>query len=610
MCGIFAIISKTNTVKEKLIKAIKYLEYRGYDSSGIALLKNQKIISCKAVGKIKNLEEKIQKMEDSNIGIIHTRWATHGGVTENNAHPHISYNNNIAVVHNGIIENYKELKIKLLENNYVFNGQTDSEIISNLIDFHYSKHKDFEKAFFETLKEIQGSYGIAVICKDQNKILIAKENSPVLLGITENNEYYATSSAIALSGLTNKIIQLEDGEKVILSMDNYQIYNKNNEKINKTIEEINLDEINTDKQNFEHFMLKEIFEQPEVIQKTIKEYIHNNEIILPKFNFDLKNVEYLNMIACGTSYYACFVAKYFIEELANIIVNIEIASEFKYKTNYFPKNGVTIVVSQSGETADTIAALKLCKENKQKIIGVVNVIHSNIASLSDVILKTLAGPEIGVASTKAFTAQISILYLFALQLAKEQNKIDQKKFIEKLEDFKNSKNLMQDSLNKDNLLQIQNISKELANVNNLLYIGRNIFYPLALESALKMKEITYIPTQAVAAGELKHGPIALIDKNTYIIIFNNSNLLHEKNSSSIEEIAARNGKIVLISDEKGSNNLSDKIYKLIKTSFSNDRFQILISCIPIMQLLAYYTALYKGLDIDKPRNLAKSVTVE
>ena len=607
MCGIVSIISKNKNVKNDLIKCLKQLEYRGYDSAGIALLKDNKILSCKAVGKVKNLEDKLQGFEDSNIGIVHTRWATHGGVNENNAHPHTSCDGAISLVHNGIIENYKELKAKLAENGFTCKGDTDSEVLSNLIAYNYSKIKNIQTAFFKSLSEVEGSYGVAMICKDDNRIFIAKNGSPILLGIAEDM-YLSASSAIAFSGITNKIIQLNDGEKATLSMDGYKIFDKDNKEIQKEVEEIKIDDINADKGNFDHFMLKEIFEQPEVLKRTIKEYIDGDKIVLPQFNFDVANIDFLTIVACGTSYYAGCVAKYFIEELTGIFVNVDIASEFRYRTNPLPTNGVAMFISQSGETADTIAALKLCKEQNQYIMSLVNVIHSNIANLSDVVLKTVAGVEVGVASTKAFTAQVSILYLLALEIARQKGKLSQQEFIEKLNNFKNSYKVLEEATKEQK--NIQEIANELSKTNHILYIGRDIYYPLALEGALKIKEISYIPTQGIASGELKHGPIALIDKNTFVVALTNSKLLFDKNASSIEEISARNGKIILLSDKDGAAKLQDKVYKIIETPKANDKFQVLLSCIPAIQLLAYYTALNKGLDIDKPRNLAKSVTVE
>ena len=609
MCGIVAIINKKEKVKSKLLNAIKHLEYRGYDSSGVAILDNKKFEICKTVGKVKNLEEKIDSIGDGNIGIVHTRWATHGGVVEDNAHPHNSYDNKISLVHNGIIENYKELKDKLLEEGYKFKGDTDSEVLVNVMAYNYSKSKDIEKAFFETLKQVEGSYGLAMMCVDSEKIFVAKLGSPILLGVGEDC-FMAGSSLMAFSGITNKIIQLQDGEKAILSFDGYKIYDYNDKEIKKNIETVEMNEMTADKGKYEHFMLKEIYEQPDAIKRTLGEYIDGDKILLPAFDFPLKDIEYLTIVACGTSYYAGCVAKYFIEDLTGINVNVDIASEFIYRKAPLPKNGVALFISQSGETADTISALKYCKEHKQKIISIVNVFFSTIANLSNTVLKTFSGTEVGVASTKAFSNQVMVLYLLALQIAKEKNRLSLKEFERKLNAVKETPNVLKSALADENVNDVKEIAKELSKAEHLIYIGRGIYYPLTMEGALKIKEISYIHTQSVASGELKHGSIALIDKNTYVVALNNSNVLFDKNTSSIEQVIARNGKVILICDRDGIDKLENKVYKSIEIPYSQEEINIIMSVIPAIQLLAYYTALNKGLDIDKPRNLAKSVTVE
>ncbi|MDR2760779.1 MAG: glutamine--fructose-6-phosphate transaminase (isomerizing) [Rickettsiales bacterium] len=608
MCGIAGVVSKKGgKVKSVLIKLIKQLEYRGYDSCGILLLKDGQFLSRKTVGKVKDLEEKIGDLEDSNIGIAHTRWATHGVVNEENSHPHVSCHGNVALIHNGIIENYGKIKSKLSAENFIFMGQSDSEIFCNLFDYNFPKGGDFRKAFFKTLREAEGSYAIAVIHRDSNKIFVAKNKSPLFLGITKDSLLVA-SSVVAFSGITNRIVSLQDGEKAILSETGYKVFDKDDREIKKEEEEIEIDDGGITKGNYSHFMLKEIYEQPDVLKRTVKEYIDGDRIIFPKFNFDLGDTKFLTIVACGTSYYAGCVAKYFIEELADVFVNVEIASEFIYKNNPMPKNGLALFISQSGETADTIAALKYCKDKGQKIVGVVNVLQSAIAKMSDIALKTMAGIEIGVASTKAFTGQVSVLYLFALEMAKQNGNLSEKDFKEKLNDFKNSYQILEKTLGEKIVDNIKAISGEMAKANNLFYVGRNIFYPMALEGALKIKEVSYIATQGVASGELKHGPIALIDSSSFVVALNNSKILCEKNMSTIEEINARHGKIILICDKiKG---IDDKAHIQIETPAAENKFDILLSTIPVVQLLAFYTALNRGVDIDKPRNLAKSVTVE
>ncbi|MDR0572276.1 MAG: glutamine--fructose-6-phosphate transaminase (isomerizing) [Rickettsiales bacterium] len=610
MCGIVGLIAtnKDIRIKNTLVKSLKKLEYRGYDSAGVTLLKDNGFVVCKAVGKIKNLEEKLSSFDDSSIGIAHTRWATHGVVSENNAHPHISFHKNVIVAHNGIIENYAKIREKLIKEGYSFYGETDSEVLCNLLDYNFLVHGDFKQAFLKTLKEVEGSYGLVAISKETESIFVAKNKSPIFLGIGDGGLIVA-SSVVAFSGVTNKIISLQDGENAILKRNNqYEIFDKNHKEIAKKIEEIKVDDMDADKGSFEHFMLKEIHEQPEVLDRTIKEYVDGDSIILPKFNFNFKNIKFLTIVACGTSYYSGCVAKYFIEDLADVFVNVEIASEFIYKNNPMPENGLAVFISQSGETADTIAALKYCREKKQKIVGVVNVLQSAIANMSDIILKTLAGTEIGVASTKAFTGQVAILYLLALEIARQNGNIKKTEFKKKLDSFKSSSQVMKRVFNEKTIDSVKNISKEISKADHLLYIGRNIFYPIVLEGALKIKEISYIPAQAFASGELKHGPIALVDENTFVVILNNSKILCEKNISSIEEVAARHGKIILICDK--IDRIQDKAHTVIETPVEDDEFSILLTLIPIIQLLAYYTALAKGCDIDKPRNLAKSVTVE
>jgi glucosamine--fructose-6-phosphate aminotransferase (isomerizing) len=610
MCGIVGLITAGDDIgiKNVLIKSLKKLEYRGYDSAGITLLKDGKFATHKAVGKIKNLEEKLDDIDDSGIGIAHTRWATHGVVNKDNAHPHISFRKNVMIAHNGIIENYAKIKEKLLKEGYSFYGETDSEVLCNLLDRNFLLSGDFRQAFFKTLVEIEGSYGLVAICKEEESIFVAKNKSPIFLGVGDGKLIVA-SSVVAFSGVANKIISLQDGESAILKRGGeYEIFDKNFKETTKKIEEIKVDEMDADKGSFEHFMLKEIYEQPEVLKRTIKEYVEGNSIVFPRFNFDFKNVKFLTIVACGTSYYAGCVAKYFIEELANVFVNVEIASEFIYKNNPMPENGLAVFVSQSGETADTIAALKYCKGKKQRIIGVVNVLQSAIAGMSDIVLKTLAGTEIGVASTKAFTGQLAILYLLALEIARQNGSMLKSEFEKKLNNFKNSFQVMEKSFNTETVDSIKKVSGDMSKASHLLYIGRNIFYPIALEGALKIKEISYIPAQAFASGELKHGPIALVDENDFVVILNNTKVLCEKNISSMEEVAARHGKIILICDK--IEKIQNKVHAMIETPVESDRFSILLASIPIMQLLAYYTALAKGCDIDKPRNLAKSVTVE
>lgn len=612
MCGIFGIVSNGNVV-DKLIGGLKSLEYRGYDSAGIAIIKNNQLEIIKKVGKVSELEKAIPSGFESNIGIAHSRWATHGKPLEINAHPHNSCDGLVSVVHNGIIENYIELKKELIKLGYNFKSETDTEVISNLISYYLKTEKDNIKAFEKAIKKLNGSFGLAVIFANDNKNLYcARRGSPLLLGIGKN-ENYVSSGLSAFTGLTNKIITLEEDEFVIISNNDYRIFDKNGQKITKNIETISIDNINVDKGNFEHFMLKEIYEAPKVLNQTIKEYIDikNKKLLFPHFNFDLKNIKKINIISCGTSYYASFIAKYFIEDIAKIRVDIDIASEFRYKNPILSNDEISMFISQSGETADTIGALKLCRENGQKIISVVNVLQSNIAYNSDIVLKTLAGTEVGVASTKALIGQLAVLYIFALEIAISKNTINENEYEQYINDLLELPNIIENFLKEnDNIKNIKSIAKIVKDNNFFMFIGRNIYYPIALEGALKLKEISYIPCEGIAAGELKHGPIALIDKNTYIFAINPTSSLFEKTLSNIEEIVAREGKIILISDEKGIKELSGKITESIEIKANNNKMMSAIECLIPIQLMAYYIALERGNNIDKPRNLAKSVTVE
>lgn len=612
MCGIVGIVSEKSEVVKETIESLERLEYRGYDSSGITILKGGNFKTIKSVGKIKNLKEKIPSDFGSNVAIAHTRWATHGGVNEANAHPHTSCKDNITIVHNGIIENFNELKQKLLKDGYTFKSETDSEVIANLVSYYLESGKEIELAFKSAIDELKGSFGIVLIYKEEpDKLFFARNNSPLIAGVADGKNLIA-SSVVAFSNITDKIIQIFDGDYGVITGNQINIFDINGETKEFKIEKIKINDLKADKGDFPNFMLKEIYEQPDVLRRTIEEYVDvkKKEIYFPKFNFDLKNIDFLTIVACGTSYHAGCIAKYFIEELADVFVNVDIASEFRYRSNPLRDNELALFISQSGETADTLAALKYCKERKQNIISIVNVVQSAIANLSDVVLKTMAGVEVGVASTKAFTAQVSILYLLALEIAKERQKISIDDYHKKIEEFVNSVDVLEKSLSEENTKNIKNIAEELAKSDNIIYIGRDIFYPMALEGALKIKEISYIPTLGIASGELKHGTIALIDKNSFVVALNNSELLFDKNASSIEEIYARGGKIILICDDKKLDNLKNKCHKYVKTPDTKNKFEILLSSIIPLQLLAYYTSVAKGLDVDKPRNLAKSVTVE
>jgi len=611
MCGIFGIVSN-NEVVAGLVCGLKYLEYRGYDSAGVSVVDSKKLKTIRKVGKVSELEKAIANLKGT-IGIAHSRWATHGKPSEVNAHPHMSCDEIVSVVHNGIIENYKELREKLTRLGYNFKSETDTEVIPNLISYYSKKEKNHKNAVQKALKKLEGAFGIAVIFADDDKhIYCARRGSPLLLGIGKN-ENYVSSGLSAFTGLTNKIISLNEDDFAIISTDSYEIFDKDGKKVDREVETISIDNINVDKGEFAHFMLKEIYEEPKVVKQTIKEYvdIKNKKILFPHFDFDFGKMERLNIISCGTSYYASFIAKYFIENVAKIKVDIDIASEFRYKNPVLSKNEVSMFISQSGETADTIGALKLCKENGQKIISLVNVLQSNIAYLSDIVLKTLAGAEIGVASTKALTGQLVVLYLLGLEIAMAKKTITKLEYEKYIDDLIALPDILDKFLkNEKEIDNIKEIAKKVKEKNFFMFIGRGIYYPLALEGALKLKEISYIPCEGIAAGELKHGPIALIDKNTYVFAINPSGELFEKTSSNIEEIVAREGKVILITDGEGTKNLKDKFAEKIAVEENKNSMILAIECLLPIQLMAYYISLERGNNIDKPRNLAKSVTVE
>ncbi len=611
MCGIVGIISKNNVV-EKILEGLKKLEYRGYDSSGISLIHENKIKTIKKEGKIENLQKAIKKNKNfnSNIAIGHTRWATHGKPSEDNSHPHSSHN--ISVVHNGIIENHQDIKEKLIKAGVKFISQTDSEIIPHLISFYLKQHSDIKKAIFAALNDIDGAFALGITFKDNPDLLIgAKKGSPLIIGYNKDENYIA-SDYFALNSFTHNISYLQDGDVAFIAKDKVDIFDSKAKSITRKIQKIDKHLETTSKGKYEHFMLKEIFEQPKVVQDSINQYldVKNNQINLPNFPFDLNKFNKITIVACGTSYYAAMSAKYLIESLVKINVAIEIASEFRYRDIVFNEDNLMIFISQSGETADTIAALKFAKANKQKILSIVNVDQSTMTHLSDGVIRTVAGVEIGVASTKAFTAQLMVLILFAIKMAEIKNTINIKKKKELITSINKIPNYLDIALNKESLDTIKPIAKYLSKAKNILYIGRGISYPIALEGALKLKELTYIPTQGIASGELKHGTIALVDKNLPTIVIAPNNKLFEKSASNIQEISAREGKIILISDNEGINKLKNLAFKSIALPKSDDIIsELLLSAIPT-QLIAYYTALFKGNDVDQPRNLAKSVTVE
>lgn len=614
MCGIVGVIGSKNPI-QIIINGLKKLEYRGYDSAGIALIEKNQFKIIKEEGKIKKLESKIKpflkNFQSHEIAIGHTRWATHGKPSKENAHPHAS--SKICVVHNGIIENYQNLK-KTLGNNTKFYSETDTEVLPHLIEKNYLKNNDLKKSLINTCQQIHGTYALAVILKDHpDQIMVAKKGSPLVIGIGKDQNFIA-SDFYALADYTNKIIILEDEEFALISKNKIEIFDKEQKPINREPRIMESQKTSIGKDGFEHFMLKEIYEQPRVMEETIQGYLNltDSSIHLPNFNFDLKKINKITIIGCGTSYYAGLAGKYIIEELSGVEVEVDIASEFRYRKHPFRDDNLMIFISQSGETADTLACLKYAKKHDQKILSIVNVAHSSMAQLSDVVIRTLAGPEIGVASTKTYTAQITVLSIFAIHLASIKQKILSKEQANLIKGLSQISTSMSSLLDESEVKNIKKIAYNLAKVKNILYIGRSVSQVTALEASLKFRELTYLNAQGISAGELKHGTIAVVDKKMPVIVIachNSKSELFDKTISNAQEVNARGGKIILLSSQKGLNKFNDCKYKIEIPEVNNIIQEALMPIIP-MQLLAYFVALFKGHDVDQPRNLAKSVTVE
>lgn len=612
MCGIVGVVGANNAVN-KIISGLKKLEYRGYDSAGVAVIENSSFQMVKQEGKILNLEKAAKKSKflDKffNTAIGHTRWATHGRPSERNAHPHAS--SKVCVVHNGIIENYQELKSILQKKDVNFVSDTDSEVVPHLLEMNMH-NSNLDQAIVKTLSQIKGSYALAImISSHPDFIIIAKKGSPLLVGFGKDENFIA-SDYYALASFTNKISYLEDEEFAYVYNDHVDFFNLNAQKISKEIRLMESSENNVSKDGFENYMLKEIYEQPMVLENTLQNYVdlQNNKIHLPNFLFDLSKIKKITAIACGTSYYSAMIAKYIIEDIAQISVEVEIASEFRYRKAVFDDSNLMIFISQSGETADTIAAMKYAKQNKQKILSIVNVAQSSMAHLSDAIIKTMAGPEIGVASTKAYTAQISVLAILAIEFATKNKKIDGEEAGFYLKQISNSIHSIKQIISKESINNIKKVAKKLIKYKDILYIGRGVSYVTALESSLKMRELSYINAQGIAAGELKHGTIALIDKKMPIIAIAYNNNLFEKIASNIEEVKARQGRVYLVADSHAKKEISGLAEDVINVPDVSGFIEESLTGVVALQLLAYYVALYKGNDVDQPRNLAKSVTVE
>ena len=606
MCGIIG-ISSNKSVSSNIINSLKKLEYRGYDSAGIATLSDGSINEIKSEGRVENLENNFDlKNLSGNIGIGHVRWATHGVPNSVNAHPHSS--ENVSVVHNGIIENSTLLKKYLLSKGHKFKSQTDTEVIVHLITENLKK-SELQDAITKTLKQLHGSFALGIIFKDISDLIIgARRGSPLAVGYGPG-ENYLGSDSYALKSMTNKITYLDDGEFCFIKKDEVNFFNEEGKKINKKVLELSSDQHNYDKGDFKHFMAKEIEEQPQTLKTGIKEYVDsmNNDINIYNFPWKIDEIKSIMLIGCGTAYHSCLMAKYWFEELTTLDVNIDIASEFRYRKNRFKNDTLYIFVSQSGETADTYAALDLCNKNNMKTCAVVNVIESSIARDSNFVLPIHCGPEIGVASTKAFLGQILVLYILSLKLSSIRNEINNKDYQSKIKDLKNLPKLIEETLLIDN--DVQSIASTFNEAKGSMFLGRGFSYPIALEGALKLKELSYVHAEGYPAGEMKHGPLALIEEGMPVVVLAPRDNYYKKTISNMQEVVARGAKVLLITNKSKDEVISENIWETIEVENTNNDLLPFLLTIPL-QKLAYYSALKKGYDIDKPRNLAKSVTVE
>ena len=605
MCGIIGIASD-KSVSSNIINSLKRLEYRGYDSAGLATLNNNLIIEKKCSGRVEQLEKIIfESPVKGNIGIGHVRWATHGIPNTVNAHPHSS--EIVSVVHNGIIENSDELKKKLEREGVKFKSQTDTEVITFLITKALESSDPLDSVFL-TLEKLKGSFALGILFKNHNNIIIgARRGSPLAVGYAKN-ENYLGSDSYALKSMTNKISYLDDGDVCVLNKDHIEFYNQKKTKINKKVLVLSDDARSISKGDYKNFMSKEIFEQPITIKNCMNEYIDKirNQINLYDFPIQPDKIEKVILIACGTAYHSCLVAKYWFEEVTNLDVEVDIASEFRYRNIKFKKNNLYIFVSQSGETADTAAALELCKQNNAKTCSIVNVVESSIARISDWVLPIHAGPEIGVASTKAFLGQLLVLYILILKISKIRGDVSEKEIIKKIDDLKKIPDALNQVLKIEDKIQI--IAKDFVNAKGTMYLGRGLSYPIALEGALKLKELSYLHAEGYPAGEMKHGPLALIEDGLPVVVLAPNDKYFEKTISNMQEVIARGGKILLITD-KHDEVISENLRFKLEIPFINYLLTPFIITVPL-QLLAYHVASLKKCDIDKPRNLAKSVTVE
>ncbi len=607
MCGIIGIVGRRE-VASLLVEGLRRLEYRGYDSAGIATLVDGRIERRRAEGKLANLEARLAAEPVSgNIGIGHTRWATHGVPNERNAHPHATAR--VAVVHNGIIENFHELKAELTAQGHVFESDTDTEAVAQLIDHYLGQGLAPSAATVKALQRLRGAFALGIIFAGRPDMMIAaRQGSPLAIGYGDG-EMFLGSDALALASLTQRISYLADGDWAEVTADGVTIHDRNGAAVTREVRLTQFTGAMIGKGQHRHFMLKEIFEQPEVIGGTLNTMLNpaSRTITLPRLPFDLALVRRISIVACGTSYYAGMVAKYWLEKLARLPVDVDIASEFRYRAPPMEAGGLAVFISQSGETADTLAALRYCRDHGQHTLSLVNVPESTIARESEGVLQTLAGPEIGVASTKAFTTQLTVLACLAVALGRARNVLDADAEAAICRSLAEIPARVAEVLHNDTAIRA--IAQSVAEARDVLYMGRGTGYPIALEGALKLKEISYIHAEAYAAGELKHGPIALIDDTVPVIVICPSDELYEKTASNVQEVVARGGRVIFMSDRAGIENLSAKVAATFELPSADSLVAPILYAIPV-QLLAYHVAIAKGTDVDQPRNLAKSVTVE
>ncbi len=607
MCGIIGIISET-PVADRLVDGLKRMEYRGYDSSGVCTIDDGQMIRRRAEGKLANL---VEVLKDSpapgTIGIAHTRWATHGAPTEANAHPHAG--KAAALVHNGIIENFRTLRDELNADGYTAESETDSEVVALLVSREVERGASPEEAVRTVLPRLRGAFALAIVFPDQpDRIIGARLGSPLVIGHGEG-EMFIGSDALALAPLTQRISYLEEGDWAVVTREGVQVHDAQGKEVEREIVASGASAAAVERGNYRHFMQKEIFEQPTVVAQTLSSYVRQADqtVALPQMDFDLSSIDRMTIVACGTSYYAGMVGRYWIEQFARVPVDIDVASEFRYREPPLPKGGLALFISQSGETAETLAALRYCKAQGQTIAAIVNVPTSTMAREADLLLPIHAGPEIGVASTKAFTCQLAVLAALAAKLAVVKGQMERAEEQEVVRHLLEAPACLNQALDHDD--DIAAMAHTIAPARDVLYLGRGADFPMALEGALKLKEISYIHAEGYASGEMKHGPIALIDEDVPVVVIAPSGPLFEKTVSNMQEVRARGGQVVLISDADGLAEAGEGCLATIEMPKVHPLIAPLVYAVPV-QLLAYHVALVKGTDVDQPRNLAKSVTVE